>query len=42
MITNNYHGKELDPNSFKSALQTLGISRKEFDRAVGTRPSWGG
>jgi predicted RNA binding protein YcfA (HicA-like mRNA interferase family) len=33
MITINYHGKELDPNSFKSALRTLGISRKDFDQA---------
>ena len=34
MITNNYHSKELDPNSFKSALRSLGISRKEIDQAV--------
>ncbi len=34
MITNNYHDKELDPNSFTSALRTLDISRKEFERAV--------
>jgi len=37
MITNNYHGKELDRNSFKSALRTLGISRKELERAVGDK-----
>ena len=37
MITNNFHGKELDLNSFRSALHTLGISRKEFDRAVRNR-----
>lgn len=34
MITNNYHGKDLDSNSFKSALRTLGISRREFDQVV--------
>jgi len=33
MITNNYHGKELDRNSFRSALLTLGITRREFDLA---------
>ena len=29
-ITNSYHGKELDRNSFDSALKTLGISMAEF------------
>ena len=33
-ITNNFHGKELDPNSFSSARRSLGITRKEFDQAV--------
>ncbi len=30
-ITNNYFGKDLDPQSFKSALHSLGITRQEFN-----------
>jgi hypothetical protein len=41
IITNNYDDKELDRNSFKSALRTLGITRRDFDRAVQDRRALG-